>query len=228
MEMHMETLVNLLASLQPALTLDVGCGCGEFARSLAPRCDKLVGIDVSASLGSRWRRPAAGGDIVFYRMDARRMGFPSATFPVVFERESLHHVADWEAVLDEMFRVSRTWVILEEPVDDPRSAVKRNTIEAQDLFLELQHEVGFSHFRHLDPAVLLSAVARRGTVRRSEIHRTDDLVPAEEYFAGFSRFAGQSRRPQYWESRLQSFLGEVEDGVLCQSDSLVVLAEVTA
>jgi hypothetical protein len=161
-------------------------------------------------------------------MDARRMGFPPASFPVVFERASLHHVAEWEAVMDEMFRVSGAHVLLEEPVDDPRSVAKRNTIRAQDLFLDLQREIGISHFRHLDPAIVLAAVARRGIVRRSEIVRSDEPVPADEYFQPFSRLAAQSRRPQFWESRRTALLKELDGGPLCENDSLVVLAEVSS
>jgi SAM-dependent methyltransferase len=221
----MTKLIDLVSSLHPRLALDVGCGCGEFARSVTPHCESLVCIDVAASLRSRWR-DAGGGNVAFCSMDARRMGFPAASFPVVFERASLHHVADWETALDEMFRVSSGYVILEEPVDDPRSVAKRNTIHAQDLFLELQHEVGYSHYRHLESAVLLAEVARRGTIRTSEIIRMEGPVRPDDYFAGFSDFAAKTHRPHHWESRLRSFLKEAMDGGLCRSDLLVVLAEV--
>jgi SAM-dependent methyltransferase len=220
------TLIEMLLSLQPRLTLDVGCGCGEFARSLTPNCENLVCIDVSTSLRSRWHNPATESHVAYCCMDARRMGFPSSAFPVVFERASLHHVPEWETALDEMFRVSSAYILLEEPVDDPRSVAKRNTIKAQDLFLELQQEIGISHFRHFDPAVLLAAVAQRGAVRETEILKTDEVLPAEQYFAAFPRFANQSLRPRFWNSRLQSFLRGVENSVLCPCDSLVVLAEV--
>jgi hypothetical protein len=58
-------------------------------------------------------------------MDARRMGFLTLAFPIAPRASQPHHIADWELALDEMFRVSSTYVLLEEPVDDPRSEEKR-------------------------------------------------------------------------------------------------------
>jgi SAM-dependent methyltransferase len=223
----LRSLTDLLATLGARSTLDVGCGCGEFSRTLTPFCERLVCIDAATTLGSRWSSTQGDGRLALCCMDARRMGFRTSSFPVVVERASLHHIAEWERVLDEMFRVSGAHVLIEEPVDDPRSSAKMNTIKAQELFSELQNEVGISHFRHFDPAVLLAAVARRGVIRLSEVVRTDDPVRASEYFAAYPRFAAQSQRPGYWEARLRTFLENLGNGTLCESDSLLVLAEVT-
>lgn len=183
-------------------------------------------IDSSVPLLSRWPTPLIESNIAFCCMDALKLGFPASAFAVVLERASLHHIAAWESALDEMFRVARRYVLLEEPVDDPRSSAKRRTMEAQDLYLELQREVGYAHFRHLAPDRLLAAVARRGTILESQLLKRDDPVSVDDYFAAFPRFAALSGRPSHWESRFSSFLKSLGDGILCESDSIVVLAEV--
>jgi SAM-dependent methyltransferase len=224
----MSDLKETLLSLPPQSALDVGCGCGAFARSVSPQCGRLVCIDSSVPLTSRWQAQDETTGTTFCCMDARRMGFSSSSFSLVFERASLHHMAEWEAALDEMLRVSSTYVLLEEPVDDPRSAAKRNTIQAQGLYLELQREVGYPHFRHFEPDVLLAAVASRGTILRSQILRCDHPVPVDEFFGSFARFVAQSDRPQFWQARLATFTDNLRGGALCDCDDLVILAEVPA
>jgi len=89
--------------------LDVGCGNGVFTGRLARDGGDVVGLDFSHHLLAENRHAAlACGDV-------GALPFGDATFDVVFEANVLHHVRDRFAVVREMARVSRRYVVLLEP-----------------------------------------------------------------------------------------------------------------
>jgi hypothetical protein len=131
-------------------------------------------------------------------MDAVTLGFADGSFSLVLESATLHHIAHWPEALSEMIRVSSDRIFLEEPVDDLRSAAKQRTYEAQGLFLRLQAEVGFPHFRSLDRDALLSAVESRAVVLETHLDTSDAPIAFDEFFESFGEFASQSEREGYW------------------------------
>jgi hypothetical protein len=157
-------------------------------------------------------------------MDARALGFPDNSFPLVLERDTLHHVSRWPEVLSEMIRVSSDLLLLEEPVDDLRSAAKQRTQEAQELFLQLQAEVGYSHYRHVDPDELLSTIQERAYLINVHMNRRDTSVTFDEFFRDFSIFAAKSQREEYWLRQLQDLRSRFDGAALCKADRLTVLA----
>jgi len=89
--------------------LDVGCGNGIFTVPFAKLSDNVLGIDNSENLLKANPHPNV-------RLgDAMRLDLPDSSFDVVFEANILHHIADPEAAIREMVRVSRSHVILLEP-----------------------------------------------------------------------------------------------------------------
>jgi hypothetical protein len=157
-------------------------------------------------------------------MDAVALGFARDSFPLVLERASLHHIAHWPEALAEMIRVFANRIFLEEPVDDLRSAAKQRTYEAQGLFLKLQAEVGFPHFRHLDRDALLSAVASRAVVVETYLETSDAPIAFDEFFESFGEFASQSDREGYWLERLQELRSRFGGAPLCEDDTLTIMA----
>ena len=157
-------------------------------------------------------------------MDATALGFPDSSFPLVLERDALHHIFRWPEVLSEMVRVSSDYILLEEPVDDLRSVAKQRTQEAQELFLQLQAEVGYSHYRHLDPDELLSTIQERAGLINVHINRRDTSVTFDEFFRDFSVFAAKSHRENYWLGQLQSLRSRFDGASLCKADRMTVLA----
>lgn len=89
--------------------LDVGCGNGIFTVPFAKLSDNLLGIDNSENLLKANPHPNVRVG------DATRLDLPDSSFDVVFEANILHHIADPEAAVREMVRVSRSHVILLEP-----------------------------------------------------------------------------------------------------------------
>ena len=160
----MAILDDMLVHLRPASILDVGCGCGAATQHLVHHSPRVIAFDVMTSLIPRWRSLQHPPEIEFCCMDARRLAFPEATFPLVLERASLHHIEDWKSVLDEMIRVTSDAILIDEPVDDLRTVERIRTYEAQGILLELQREIGYSHFLHLTPGDLIAAVGERAAI----------------------------------------------------------------
>jgi ubiquinone/menaquinone biosynthesis C-methylase UbiE len=217
------TILDVFASLRPQSALDVACGCGRFTRSLESFCSHIVAID-TAPLMSRWRERPCDSFVHFCRMDAEALAFAAGSFDVVLGRFSLHHFLDWRLALDEMFRVSKEYVLVEEPVDDLRSEAKRNSAAATSLFLELQHDVGYRHNPHLRREELVHEMRRRGSLLIEHVEKRDDSLAFEDYFSDFDRFARESGREDYWCGRLEAFKRQLGEGRLAEDDTILVLA----
>jgi hypothetical protein len=122
-----------------------------------------------------------------------------------------------------MLRVSSGHVLLEEPVDELRSPAKRRTYEAQGLLLELQAEVGYSHYQHLQPETLLSSIRGRAQLLDVNLDRHDTPVTFDEFFESYSEFASRSGRKGYWLGRLDELRSQFDGATLCEDDRLTVL-----
>jgi len=219
----MSMLFQILPSVKPGNALDVGCGCGQFTNSLCSRRANIVAIDPDPSLIPRWRELRANSSLRFCCMDGRALAFGDNAFPLVLERDALHHTSDWTQVIDEMVRVSSIHILIEEPIDDLRSVEKRNTFEAQCLLLELQKEVGFPHFQHLAVEDLISHVRTRASVVQTQTDRNDARISFEKIFASFNQFAVQSARQSYWCDRLEAFRSSLRGSELCEDDRILLV-----
>jgi ubiquinone/menaquinone biosynthesis C-methylase UbiE len=88
--------------------LDVGCGNGFFSYYFNEVC-KVVGVDFSEKMLAKNPIPQK------LLMDAAHLSFQDFAFDVVFCHALLHHVENIDAVLTEMRRVSRKYVVILEP-----------------------------------------------------------------------------------------------------------------
>ena len=218
-------LLEKIRELSPKKALDVGCGCGSFTAQAAPSCGQLLAIDHSPGLIERCMREHPLPNVTYRCVDARRLKLPDKGFDLVYERDALHHIREWQQALDEMARVSSHYILVEEPVDDPRSLAKRNSIAAHHLFLELQEEAGYPHFPHLPPVDLEQRLHAMGLDFTIEHARADQPVGVEEYFEPFERFADVTSRKEYWMTRLFQFKRSVAGAGLVESDTLLIVAQ---
>ncbi len=217
-------LEETVQSLEPPTLLDVGCGCGRHLTSRLPRhCARVVAIDVISSR-SAWRELASAHGIDFSRMDATALAFPSDTFGLVLARDALHHISRWPDALAEMIRVSSGHLLIEEPVDELRSPAKQRTYVAQELFLELQAEVGYSHYLHLNVETLLSDIRHRARLLDVQLQRSDEAIAFDQYFDSYAELASRSEREDYWLHRLKELRLRFAGAALCEDDRLTVLA----
>ena len=219
-----DLILKKVASLEPANVLDVGCGCGGFTAQLSLYCGRITAIDYTSALIDRCKRENQRPNIDYVCMDGRNIDFPDDSFDLVLERASLHHILEWEKALDEMIRVSSRHVLVQEPIDDPRSEEKRNTIRAQELILELQREVGYSHFKYIPLNSLIAHMQKRGVSFETSVTRRDEPVDVDEYFSSFGDFANKSRRKEYWLERLNRLRKELDTKKLCKEDILFIAA----
>lgn len=219
-----EKIMERVPLLKPKHVLDVGCGCGSFSVKLSPCCGKITAIDFSQELINRCKKENPGPNITYLCMDGREIRFPDESFDLVLERSSLHHVLKWEKVLDEMIRVSSKYVLIEEPIDDPRSEEKRNTIYAQKLYLEVQKEVGYSHYKYIKLDSSIQYFKRRNIAIETQIIKSDEPIDFDDYFSSFGVFAEKSKRKEYWFNRLESLRAELTGKKLCQDDCVFIEA----
>lgn len=220
-------LEQTIAEHKPASLLDVGCGCGRhFTTALSGLCPRVVSIDIALN-PSGWREVSQQTGVAFCAMDARALGFPSDTFPLVVERESLHHMTDWPRAISEMVRVSSDFVCIEEPIDDLRSDAKRRSYEAQGLLLRLQAEIRYPHYLHLDRDTLTAEAERQASLQDIFLTPNDTEVSFDEFFWSFQTLAAQSQREQFWFDQLDSLRSQFEGAPLCEADTLTLILRKT-
>jgi ubiquinone/menaquinone biosynthesis C-methylase UbiE len=111
-ELMAKQIITGLLDLRPGLdVLDVGSGTGAdaiaVARAVAP--GRVVGVDRSAEMVAEARERAAdaGASVEFLTGDARALDFPDDTFDRVRTERMLIHVADPEAAVRELVRVTK-------------------------------------------------------------------------------------------------------------------------
>lgn len=92
------------------IALDVGCGTGDVAASLARAAGPgglALGVDVSGPMLARAARDRAGPQVGFLRADAQRLPFRDETVDAVLSVAVLMLIPDPVAALAEMARVLR-------------------------------------------------------------------------------------------------------------------------
>jgi ubiquinone/menaquinone biosynthesis C-methylase UbiE len=105
------TVVRLLPDLDGMRVLEIGCGRGDFAISLAAQYEtaEVVGVDFSAAAidTAQGRARRAGSRARFIQGDAEALPFPEATFDHVISCECMEHVPRPARMAEEINRVLR-------------------------------------------------------------------------------------------------------------------------
>ena len=219
-----DLLLSKISILKACRILDVGCGCGDYTVKLSPFCRKLTAIDFSQPLIDRCKSESGKINIEYVCMDGRDIRYPDNSFDVVLERATLHHVLEWHKVLEEMIRVSSKHILVEEPIDDPRSEEKKNSIRAQEFFLELQNEVGFSHYKYISINSLTEYFRKKDIPIEVKIVKSDEPVEFDKFFSRFADFAEKSKRKEYWYGRLENLRQELAGKILAEEDVVFIAA----
>ena len=140
--------------------LDVACGPGVVTAAIAPGAASVVAFDATEPMLEKARaRCARAGlqNVLFRRGDAEHLPFEEAQFDGVVTRLAVHHFANPQRSLDEMFRVLRpggTAVIVDVvSSEEPEESNLQNAIE------RLRDP---SHVRMLPATELDTCVARAG------------------------------------------------------------------
>jgi demethylmenaquinone methyltransferase / 2-methoxy-6-polyprenyl-1,4-benzoquinol methylase len=107
-------VVNLAAVQPEDRALDLCCGTGDLALTLAQSGADTIGLDFSPQMleVAELRRQktnckSPGANPKFLQGDAQQLPFPDHAFDIVTVGYGLRNLASWERGLDEMFRVAR-------------------------------------------------------------------------------------------------------------------------
>ena len=171
------------AELKPDhVVLDLGCGKGIQTQLLAPRCQKVVGLDVSETAINEARRlikrSAVRDKTEFICASIIDASFPDASFDHVFCFSVLEHIDNLPTVLRELARVVRPGGKLHLSVDSLTSIKKPGLIakHRRDHFIaqyftphalsELLESAGFKVTKVFP--IFTSALARQAFEHRIE------------------------------------------------------------
>lgn len=103
--MRVDRVVNILKPYVEGRTLDIGTGDGHVAAALH---DDIVGIDIVVPHRT---------SIEVREFDGIRIPFEDKSFDTVLACTSLHHATNPDALIEEMKRVGKKIVLLEDNVD---------------------------------------------------------------------------------------------------------------
>jgi ubiquinone/menaquinone biosynthesis C-methylase UbiE len=151
--------------------LDVACGPGVVTATLAPEASSVVAFDATeAMLEKAKARCAKAGlsNIEFRSGNAENLPFRDAEFDGVVTRLAIHHFANPQRALDQMFRVLRPGgaaVIVD--------AVSSEDRDESKLHNAIEHLRDPSHVRMLPASELDAGVGRAGF--RNLEHATWDM-----------------------------------------------------
>ncbi len=135
-ELLAERATEGLARAAEATAIDVACGPGTFARPLAVRVGRAIGVDLTPAMIEKARAEAARDAIVnieFVCSDVYAMPFAAGAGDIVSCGYAFHHMTDPARALAEMARVARPGgrvaiidIIVPEPFDPaPQTAIER-------------------------------------------------------------------------------------------------------
>ncbi len=100
-------LIRLAAPVSGARALDIATGTGFAALTVAPRCRRVIGLDLTLGMMNEARRLAGErgvSNLLFCLGDAEAVPFRDNTFDIVTCRLASHHFPDLPKAFSEMAR----------------------------------------------------------------------------------------------------------------------------
>jgi ubiquinone/menaquinone biosynthesis C-methylase UbiE len=111
---YFAALTDLVAPLDPASVLEVGCGEGEVLARLEPVLpDRVAGVDLREEALELARERLAG--VALTQANAYSLDFENGEFDLVICAEVLEHLSEPGAAIAELARVARRDVVISVP-----------------------------------------------------------------------------------------------------------------
>lgn len=153
-------VIELVPEDPEARWVEVACGPGLIARTMAPRVGSVVGVDLTPTMVEKARADAAAAgveNVSFAVGDATALDLPDDSLDGAITRFSLHHIPAPVRVLEEMRRVVRPGghVVVADHVTDEDGA-------AAAWHEEIERLRDPSHWACLTPVRIAALAARAG------------------------------------------------------------------
>jgi 2-polyprenyl-3-methyl-5-hydroxy-6-metoxy-1,4-benzoquinol methylase len=154
-------MAELLAKARPESIIDVGCGEGVLTEKWAEGLPngRVVGVDLDdPKLKGEWERRTRP-NLAFQVSYGDELPFAVGEFEAAAAMEVLEHVPDPDAVLAEMTRVARRWLL----VSVPREPIWRMLNMARGAYLrDLGNTPG--HLNHWSKRRFAAMLERHGRI----------------------------------------------------------------
>lgn len=191
-------LSETLGRLHVKEALDVGCGSGQFTRTLARELGgfrAILGVDPDKDSLDEARRLTEHRAIRYRLLSGQEMPFYDGRFELAALANALHHVEDPSAVLGEIRRVtaSRGWIIVQEPVSDGLSPAEETGKSVHHFKADIDRANGRSHrptYRRDEVRGILAA-ARLEIEHECELRDRNPAVPGSEEVMEALAFLGE-------------------------------------
>ena len=89
------------------LTLDAGCGAGRWANEIQRHGNRVIAVDLGFSIELAERNTRDTGRVACVQGDVRRVPIRNGAIAFTYSLGVLHHIADTEAALTELARVTQ-------------------------------------------------------------------------------------------------------------------------
>lgn len=171
------TLPWLLEAIKPMPSdrlLDVGCGTGRFAVSMASLVATVVGIDLTAEMLQQAKQLQLDSNISnveWQQGDVANLPFNENEFTIVTSRAMLHHVIEPARVIAEMKRVcAANGRIVVMDLTPPREKIA--AFDAIEILRDPSHA-------HVLTTAELRAIGRELGLKEIAVHSYDTSMPLE-------------------------------------------------
>ena len=168
--LHLKRYEFALPHCVDRVVLDAGCGVGYGTAFLAERARRVVGVDRSEDAIAYARRRYAGPNVEFRVGDLLALEEPDGAFDVVCCFETIEHLPDQEAFLEEVGRVLRPGGLF--VVSTPRAGTAgENPFHERELSAPELERLLRTYFERVE----LYGQRRLQTTRHRAVQRADVL-----------------------------------------------------
>ena len=167
-----------LGSISGGSVLDIATGRGQFIEVLIENLDgftDIAGVDTHEPPEAEPESPFSRADVAFVRMDTTALGFDDERFDTVTISNSLHHLADTDAVLAEAMRVLKRGgrLVVSEMYRDGQSGAQLTHVYMHHWIAEIDTLHGVFHNRTYTRRLLVGIVNRLGLRQLSSYDCSD-------------------------------------------------------
>ncbi len=114
---NFEAIMKLMGGVRQKTILDIGCGGGWLSEWLTLEGATAVGLDISFEFCrvSKERSKKRGTGISYVCADGESLPFKKNSFDASIAYQSLHHLPNPEKAIGEALRISKTFILGDEP-----------------------------------------------------------------------------------------------------------------